>query len=160
MHKEDGVRAFDLIRSAIKTLDSASPSARKVELALLTAAMLVKDDPLRALETLSVAARYANSKLSKVEIPDGDIISAIRLEVSVGSMSTALNRELESLREIEIDPSLSLLGRVKYWFQSQPVTDQFHETELRLLLKLKLSGGLLADTLKQKKDGAQKTSLK
>jgi hypothetical protein len=129
-------------------------------MALLTAGMLAKDDPLRAIEMLSAAARYANSKLSKVEIPDGDIISAINLDVSVGGMSTVLNHEPESLSEIKIDPSLSLLGRAKYWFQSQPVTDQFHEAELRLLLKLKLSGGLLADTLKQKKDEAQKTSLK
>jgi hypothetical protein len=160
IHKEDGARALDLIRSATKTLDSASPSVLKIELALLTAGMLAKDDPLRALEMLSAGARYANSKLSKVEIPDGDIISAINLDVSVGTMRMALNREPESLSEIKIDPSLSLLGRAKYWFQSQPVMDQFHEAELRLLLKLKLSGGLLADTLKQKKDEAQKTSLK
>jgi hypothetical protein len=159
VHKEDGARSLDLIRSAIKTLDSASPSMRKIELALLAAAIIAKDDPLRAFEMLSGAARYANSKLYKVEIPNDDIVSAIRADVSVGSMSTILNREPGSLIEIEIPPSLALLGESKYWFQSQPIVDEFHEAELRLPLKLELSGALLATTSKQKKDEAQKTSL-
>ncbi|MDT5062421.1 MAG: hypothetical protein QOH63_2880 [Acidobacteriota bacterium] len=160
IHKEDGARALDLIRDALKTLDGASSSARKVELALLAVAMLAKDDPLRALEMLSVAARYANSKLSKVEIPNEDIVHAINVDVSIGNMSTILSRAPESLTEIEIAPSLSLLGEAKYWFQSQQIADDFHETELRLLLKLKFAGSILAHNLKQKKDAAQKPVLK
>jgi hypothetical protein len=160
IHKEDGARALDLVRDAIKTLDGASPSARKVELALLAVAMLAKDDPLRALEMLSVAARYANSKLSKVEIPNEDIVHAINVDVSVGNMRTILSRAPESLAGIETAPSLSLLGEAKYWFQSQQIADDFHETELRLLLKLKFAGGILAHNLKQKKDAAQKPVLK
>jgi hypothetical protein len=156
----DRTRAFQLIGSAIKTLDGAAPSARKVELALLAVSMLVKDNPLRALEVLSVAAKYANSKLPTVEIPDNDILSAIKLEASIGSMSTVLSRAPESLAEIEINPALSLLGEAKYWFQSQPIVSDFRESELRLLLKLKLAEGALARNLKQKKDVPQKTSLK
>jgi hypothetical protein len=153
---EDGARSLDLTRSAIKTLDGASPSVRKVELALLIVAILAKDDPLRALEMLSVAARYANSKLSKVEIPNDDIVRAIHVDVSIGSMSTILSRAPESLTEIEINPSLSLLGEAKYWFQSQQIVGDFHETELRLLLKLKFARGILAHHSKQKKDAVQK----
>lgn len=159
IHKEDGARALDLIGSATKTLDGASPSARKVELALLTAAMLAKDDPLRALEMLSVAARYANAKLSKVEIPNDDIVKAINVDVSIGSMGTILSRAPESLAEIEINPSLSLLGEAKYWFQSQQLVGGFNETELRLLLKLKFAGGILEHNSKQKKDRVQKPAL-
>jgi hypothetical protein len=154
LRKEDGARAFDLTRNSIKTLDGALPSTCKVELALLIIAMLAKDDPLRALEMLSVAAHYANSKLSKVEIPNDDIASAVNVDVSIGSMSTTLSRAPESLAKIEINPSLSLLGEAKYWFQSQQIVGDFNETELRLLLKLKFAERILRHS-KQKKVAVQ-----
>ena len=159
IHKEHGTRALDLIRSGMKTLDGVSPSARKVELALMAAAMLAKDDPLRALELLSVAAKYANAKLPKVEIPDNDISSAIRAEVSIGSISTLLGRAPESLAEVELNPSLSLVGGTEYWFQAQQIAGEFDPAELRLPLRLKLAEGALARDSKQKKDPAQKSSL-
>lgn len=159
IHQEDRARALDLIAAATKALDGASPSARKVELALLAAALLVKDDPLRALDMLSVAARYANAKMSKVEIPSDDITSAINVDVTIGNLTTSLSNPPDSLAEIKINPSLSLLGEAKYWFQSQQIAGQFDEAELRLSLKLKFDGGVLAQSLKQKKSPVQKSSL-
>jgi hypothetical protein len=155
IRKEDRIRALGLISSTIKTLDAASPSPRKVELALLAVAMLVKDDPQRAFEVLSVAAKYENSSPLKVERANDDLSSALRLEVSVGSMSTMLSRVPESLGEIEIDRSLSLLGKAD-WFRSQQMVGEFHEKELQLLLKLKLAEGILEHSSKQKKGAAQK----
>src|SRR5947208_1405853 len=101
--------------------------------------MLARDEPLRALETLSIAAKYVNSKLSRVKEPDNDIVGAINVDVSIGSVSTSLGHPPESLAEVKISPALSILGGARYWFQSQQTANDFQETDLQLRLKLKLA---------------------
>jgi len=152
--KADRVLGFELISNALKALDKASPSPQKVELALIATAMLAKDDPQRALDTLSAASRYANSSASKVDPPAKPAV-AFGLEAKIGEAHTKLGVFPESLGELEIDQSLSVLGTTD-WFRAQSIADSFHEPALRLSLKLRFAEAVLAEKPKPVKKTAVK----
>ncbi len=87
--KADRVLGFELIGNALTALDKASPSPHKVELALIATAMLTKNDPERAFDTLSAASRYANSSPSKVDPPTKSPV-AFGLDAKIGEAHTRL----------------------------------------------------------------------
>jgi hypothetical protein len=147
--KADRVLGFELISNALKALDKASPSPHKVELALIATAMLAKNDPQRAFDTLSTASRYANSSASKVDPPTKPPI-AFGLDAAIGEAHTRLGVFPESLGGLEIDPSLSLLGTTD-WFRSQYLADDFREPALRLRLKLQFAAAVLAQESKPRR---------
>src|SRR5258708_5045754 len=144
--KADRVLGFELISNALKALDKASPSPHKVELALIAGGMLAKNDPERAFDTLSAASRYANSSASKVDPPAKPPV-AFGLDAKIGEAHTKLGVFPESLGELQIDPSLSVLGTTD-WFRAQSIADGFHELALRLSLKLRFAEAVLAETPK------------
>jgi hypothetical protein len=152
--KADRVLGFELISNALKALDKASPSPHKVELALIATAMLAKDDPQRAFDTLSAASRYANSSASRVDPPAKSAV-AFGLDAKIGEAHAKLGVFPESLGELEIDPSLSTLGTTD-WFRAQSIADNFNESALRLSLKLRFAEAVLVEGRKPVK----KTSAK
>jgi hypothetical protein len=156
--KSDGVLGFELISNALKALDAASPSPRKVELALIATSMLAKSDPQRAFETLSTSSKYANSSASRVESTKPPF--AFGLEATIGEAHTKLGVYPESLGELKIDPSLSALATTD-WFRADQTVNDIREPSLRLQLKLQLAGTILAQELKPKrKEAAPKPSAK
>jgi hypothetical protein len=155
---DDPVMRFELTRAAMKALDAASPSPKKVELALMAAAMQFKDDPQRAFEMLSTAAKYANSSTSKTEQRSGDLGRAIRYGATIGKLSTILAAVPESLSEVEINPSLSPLGTTD-WFRANQIVDDIHEPPLRLQLKLQFARAVLAQEPKPKRKEATRKPL-
>jgi len=148
--KEDGVLGFESITKALKALDAASPSPYKTELALLAAAMLVKDDSRRAFETLAVAAKYANSSkdTSRTKPP-----FAFGLEAKIGEIETRLGVVPLNLSEVRIDPTLAALATTD-WFRADQIVRDIREPLLRLLLRLEFAGAVLAKELKAKKSQA------
>jgi hypothetical protein len=154
--KADRVLGFELISNALKALDKASPSPHKVELALIAGAMFAKDDPQRAFDTLLAASRYANSSASKVDPPAKPAV-AFGLDAKIGEAHTKLGVFPESLGELEIDPSLSVLATTD-WFRAQSIADDFHEPALRLSLKLRFAEAVLAEGRKPVKKTAAKTA--
>jgi hypothetical protein len=145
----DRVLGFELISNALKALDKASPSPRKVELALIAAAMLAKSDQQRAFDTLSVASRYANSSASRVDPPARPPF-AFGLDASIGEAHIRLGVFPESLGELRIDPSLSALATTD-WFRADHIVNDIREPSLRLQLKLQLAGAVLAKQSKPRK---------
>jgi hypothetical protein len=157
--KADRVLGFELISNALKALDKASPSPHKVELALIATAMLAKNDPQRAFDTLSAASRYANSSASKVDPPTKPPV-AFGLEATIGEAHTKLGVFPESLGELKIDPSLSALATTD-WFRADQIVHDIREASLRLQLKLQFAGAVLAQESKPKrKETAPKPSAK
>ena len=145
--KEDRVLGFESISKALKALDAVSPSPYKTELALLAAAMLVKDDSRRAFETLVAAAKYANSSkdTSRTKPP-----FAFGLEAKIGEIDTRLGVVPLNLSEIRIDPSLSGLATTD-WFRADQIVRDIREPSLRLRLRLEFAGAVLAKELKLRK---------
>lgn len=139
--KTDRVMGFELISNALKALDKASPSPRKVELTLTAAAMLTESDERRAFDTLSTAARYANSSESKMNGPSKPAF-AFGLDASIGEAHTRLGVFPDTLSELKIDSSLSALA-TKDWFQADAIVNQFREPSLRLRLKLQFASAVL-----------------
>ena len=152
--KADRVLGFELISNALKALEKASPSPHKVELALIAGGMLAKNDPERAFDTLLAASRYANSSASKVDPPAKPPV-AFGLDAKIGEAHTRLGVFPESLGELQIDPSLSVLGTTD-WFRAQSIADGFHEPALRLSLKLRFAEAVLAENPKPVKKTAAK----
>jgi hypothetical protein len=146
--RADRVLGFALIGNALTVLDKASPSPHKVELALIATAMLAKNDPERAFDTLSAASRYANSSASKVDPPTKPPV-AFGLEVMIGEAHAKLGVYPESLGEVKIDPSLSTLGATD-WFRANQIVDGIREPALRLLLKLQFADAVIASKPKPK----------
>ena len=138
--KEDKVLGFESISKGLKALDAASPSPYKTELALLAAAMLVKDDSRRAFETLVTSAKYANSSkdTSRTKPP-----FAFGLEAKIGEIATRLGVVPLNLSEVRIDPKLAALATTD-WFRADQITREIHEPTLRLRLRLKFAGAVLA----------------
>lgn len=153
--KADRVLGFELIGNALTALEKASPSPRKVELALIATAMLTKDDPQRAFETMSAASRYANSSAAKVDPPTKPLV-AFGLEATIGASHTRLGVSPESLSELEIDPLLSTLG-ITDWFRAEQIANDIREPALRLRLKLQFAEAVLASKPKPKVKGAPTT---
>jgi hypothetical protein len=137
-----------LIGNALTALDKASPSPHKVELALIATAMLTKNDPERAFNTLSAASRYSNSSASKVDPPTKPPF-AFGLEAMIGEAHTRLGVFPESLAEVEVDSSLSTLG-ITDWFRANQIANDIREPALRLQLKLKFAEAVLANNPKPK----------
>ena len=157
--KADPILGFELISNALKALDAASPSPHKVQLALAAAAMLAKNDPQRAFDTLSVASRYANSSAAKVDPPAKPPV-AFGLDASIGEAHTKLGVFPESLAELQIDPSLSVLGTAD-WFRANEIADNIREPALRLQLKLQFAEAMLVQESKpKKKETTPKPSVK
>lgn len=147
--KEDRPRALEFISSAIKTLDTASPTPKRVELALMAVTLLIKDDPQRAFELLSTAAKYANSVSSETQQSGHDSSRAAALDASIGDKRTILSQPPEYLADVEIDRTFALLGKVD-WLRSQQTASEFRAPLLRLSLKLQFDEGILAKAPKQK----------
>lgn len=147
--KSDRVLSFELISTALKALDKASPSPHKVELALVATSMLTKDDPQRAFDTFSVASRYANSSASKVDSPTKPPF-AFGLEATIGDAHTKLGVSPDRLGELKIDPSLSALATTD-WFRADQIANDIREPSLRLQLKLQFAGAVLAQDSKPKR---------
>ena len=147
--KADRVLGFELISNALKALDKASPSPHKVELALIATGMLAKNDPQRAFDTLSVASKYANSSPSKIDPPTKPAV-AFGLEATIGEAHTKLGVFPESLGELKIDPSLSILATTD-WFRADQIANDIREPALRLQLKLQFAEAMLAQESKSRK---------
>ncbi|MGH9928031.1 MAG: hypothetical protein ACREA9_02260 [Pyrinomonadaceae bacterium] len=157
--KVDKVLGFELISNALKALDTASPSPHKVELALMAAAMLAKNDPQRAFDTFLVASKYANSSAAKVDPPAKPPV-AFGLEVAIGEAHTKLGVYPETLGEVEIDPSLSALSIID-WFRAESILSNIREPSLRLRLSLQFAGAVLAqDSNSRRKQTTPKPSVK
>ena len=130
------------------TLNSASEASKlpdiphKVELILQATAMLSESDEQRTFETLSTAARYANSSEYKVSPPLKPAF-AFGLDASIGEAQTKLGVFPESLSELKIDSSLSALATTD-WFRVDSIVNEFREPSLRLRLKLQFAGAVLA----------------
>ena len=144
--KEDKVLGFESITKALKTLDAASPSPNKAELALLASAMLAKQDSRRAFETLSVAAKYSNSSEPKASSKTKPPV-AFGLDAKIGAAQTRLGVVASSLSEIRIDPTLSSLATTD-WFRADQIVSSVREPSLRLLLRLQFAGAVLAKEMK------------
>ncbi|HEX6042947.1 MAG TPA: hypothetical protein VFZ22_00555, partial [Pyrinomonadaceae bacterium] len=145
----DKVLGFESITKALKALDAASPSPYKAELALLAAAMLAKQDSRRAFETLSIAAKYANSSEPKTSSKTRPPV-AFGLDARIGDTQTRLGVVPSSLSEIRIDPTLSSLASSD-WFRADQIVNSVRDPALRLRLKLQFAGAVLAQELKSKK---------
>ncbi|HEX7773249.1 MAG TPA: hypothetical protein VF435_12560 [Pyrinomonadaceae bacterium] len=145
--KDDKVLVFESIGKALKALDAASPSPYKTELALLAAAMLAKDDPRQAFETLVAAAKYANSSkdASRTKPP-----FAFGLEARIGEIDTRLGVVPLNLSEVRINPTLAALA-TSDWFRAAQIVGEIREPSLRLLLKLEFAGAVLAKELRSRK---------
>lgn len=155
--KSDRVLGFELISNALKALDKASPSPQKVELALRATAMLAKNDPQRAFDTLSTTSRYANSSSAKVDPPTKPPF-AFGLEATIAEAHTTLGVFPESLGELEINPALAVLATTD-WFRADQIVDVIREPALRLQLKLQFAGAVLVQESKpQRKEAAAKPS--
>lgn len=152
--KADSVLGFELISQALKVLESASPTPHKVELALSAAGMLAKDNPERAFETLSAAARYANSSASRSEATKKPPV-AFGLEAKIGQAHHKLGVAPESLDELTIDSSLSLLAKAD-WFRASQIVREIHEPSLRLHLRLRFAEAVLAQEVKAKPNTSTK----
>ncbi|MEP6707285.1 MAG: hypothetical protein ABJC05_07185 [Pyrinomonadaceae bacterium] len=150
--KVDRVLGFELVSNAMKALDTASPSPHKVELALRATAMLAKNDPQRAFDTFSAASRYANSSAAKIDPPTKPAV-AFGLEATIGEAHTRLGVYPESLGEVQIDPSLSLLG-ITNWFRADQIASDIRDPSLRLRLKLQFAGAVLAQDSNSKRKQA------
>jgi hypothetical protein len=150
--KADRVLGFELVSNALKALDKASPSPEKVELALAATAMLAKDDSERSFETFITASRYANSSPSKVD-PPAQPPFAFGLNAKIGETQIRLGVFPESLDEVKIDPSLSVLATTD-WFRADQIADDIREPSLRLQLKLQFAGAMLARESKSRKEKA------
>jgi len=155
--KADRVMGFELISNALKILDKASPSPHKVELILMATAMLSESDEQRAFETLSTAARYANSSEYKVS-PPATPAFAFGLDASIGEAQTKLGVFPESLGELKIDSSLSALATTD-WLRADSIVNEFREPSLRLRLKLQFAGAVLARESKLRKNKRSKSFL-
>ena len=145
--KEDRILGFESISKALKALDAASPSPYKTELALLAAAMLVKDDSRRAFETLVAAAKYANSSKDTLRTKPP---FAFGLEAKIGEIETRLGVVPLNLSEVRIDPTLSGLATTD-WFRADQIVRDIREPSLRLPLRLEFAGAVLAKELKSRK---------
>jgi hypothetical protein len=145
--KEDKVLGFESISKALKALDAASPSPYKTQLALLAAAMLVKDDTRRAFETLVTAAKYANSSrdTSRTKPP-----FAFGLEAKIGEIETRLGVVPLNLNEVRIDLTLSDLATTD-WFRADQIVRDIRDPSLRLPLRLEFAGAVLTKELKSRK---------
>ncbi len=145
--KVDRILGFESISKALKALDAASPSPYKTQLALLAAAMLVKDDSRRAFETLVAAAKYANSSkdTSRTKPP-----FAFGLAAKIGEIETRLGVVPLNLSEVRIDPTLSGLATTD-WFRADQIVRDIREPSLRLPLRLEFAGAVLAKELKSRK---------
>lgn len=141
--KDDRVLAFELTSNALKALDTASPSPARVELALNAVTLLAKDEPQRAFEALSTAAKYENSSPAKKEADSLDLGRAVQMDATIGKITRKLANGAESLSEVEIDPAVAVLASVD-WFRSQYLANEFREPSLRLSLKLRFVEGILA----------------
>lgn len=155
--KADRVLGFELISNALKALDKASPSPHKVELALMASAMLAKNDPPRAFETLAIASRYANSSPSRVDPPKKPAV-AFGLKVKIAEAQTRLGVFPESLAELKIDPSLSVLATTD-WFRADAIANDIRETSLRIQLKLQFADAVLIEQSKLQKKTPSKSSV-
>jgi hypothetical protein len=133
---------FRLISSALETLDNVSASPHKVELGLFAAAIFAKDDPLKAFEALSTAARYANSSPVKIDHPAKPPV-AFGLDVSIGASHVKLGVFPEELAQLKIDPLVSALGAAD-WFRANQIADSIREPILRFRLKLELANAVIA----------------
>jgi hypothetical protein len=139
--KADRVLGFALMSNALESLDKASPSPHKVELALQATAMLTKQEPARAFDALSAASKYANSSPTRVD-PATKPAVAFGLEATIGEAHTRLGIFPESLAELQIDSSMSTLGAAD-WFRANQIVDGIRDTALRLQLKLQFAGAVL-----------------
>ncbi len=155
--KADRVMGFELISNALKVLDKASPSPQKVELILMASAMLSESDEQRAFDTLSTAARYANSSEYMVSPPSRPAF-AFGLDASIGETHTKLGVFPDRLSALKIDSSLSALA-TRDWFRADSIVNEFREPSLRLQLKLQFAGAVLAREFKLRKNKPSKSSL-
>jgi hypothetical protein len=124
----------------------------------LATALMVKDDSRRAFETLSLAAKYANSSDSKESLRAKPPV-AFGLATTIGEIQTRLGVVPLSLSEVRIDPTLSGLATTD-WFRADQVVSNVREPSLRLLLKLQFAGAVLAKELKSKKSQTVPKSVK
>jgi hypothetical protein len=145
--KEDRITGFESISKALKALDAASPTPYKTELALLAAAMLVKDDSRRAFETLVTAAKYANSSRDTLRTKPP---FAFGLEAKIGEIETKLGVVPLNLSEVRIDPTLAALA-TSDWFRADQMVREIHEPSLRLRLRLQFAGAVLAKEVRLRK---------
>ena len=108
----------------------------------MAAAMLSESDKRRAFDTLSTAARYANSSEYKIRSPSKPAY-AFGLDAAIGESHTKLGVFPDSLSELKIDSSLLALATTD-WFQADSIVNEFREPSLRLRLKLQFAGAVLA----------------
>lgn len=155
--KADRVLGFELISNALKALDKASPSPHKVQLALMASAMLAKNDRQRAFETFATASRYANSSPSNVDPPKKPAV-AFGLEVKIAEAQTRLGIFPESMSELKIDPSLSVLATAD-WFRADSIVNDIRDTALKIQLKLQFADAVLVEQSKLRKKASSKPSL-
>jgi len=141
--KTDRVTRFTLTSEALTALDKVSPSPHKVELGFLGVASFVKDDPSKAFDALSTAARYANSSPAKADSPARRAI-AFGLDVAIGDMHTKIGVYPAALADLRIDSSISALG-TSDWFRANQIADSIRDLALRVGLKIEFARAVISE---------------
>jgi hypothetical protein len=141
--KTDRVTRFTLTSEALTALDKVSPSPHKVELGFLGVAAFVKDDPSKAFDALSTAARYANSFPAKADSPARRAV-AFGLDVAIGDMHTKIGVYPAALADLRIDSSISALG-TSDWFRANQIADNIRDLALRVGLKIEFARAVISE---------------
>ncbi len=139
----DRFQAMTLVNAAMKSLDSAPPTPRRVEIALIAVAVTSKTDPNRAIEILSLVPKYANAVENKDD-SSRNTLSAISYEVSIGELKIKPSQLPAELSDIAFDPSIRLLAK-RDWFGLKAIANSVKDPVLSLSFKLELAKGVLKD---------------
>ena len=132
------------INAAMKALDVSSATPRRVEIALLGAAVTSKQDPIRSIEIVSTITKYANA-VEEFSERKSNSASGVLDEISIGTLKIMPARPPVELSDIQFDPAIRLLAK-RDWFGLQKIVDGIKDPVLRLSLKLELAKGTLLDS--------------
>jgi len=140
----DRYLATTFVNAAMKTLDVSPATPRKVEIALLAAAVTAQQDPTRSFEIISLVPKYANAIEESTE-SKSDRTSGLLDEVSIGTLKIRPSSPPVELSDVQFDPALRLLAK-RDWFGVQKIVDSIKDPVLRLSFKLELAKGTLLES--------------
>jgi hypothetical protein len=140
----DPYLAMTFVNAAMKTLDVSPATPRKVEIALLAAAVTSQQDPTRSFEIVSLVPKYANAFEESTE-SKRDPNSGLLDEVSIGTLKIRPSSPPDDLSDIQFDPAIRLLAK-RDWFGLQKIADSIKDPSFRLSFKLELAKGTLLES--------------
>lgn len=140
----DRYLAASFVNTAIRTLDVSPATPRKVEVALLAAAVTSQQDPTRSFEIVSLVPKYANA-IEESTDSKRNRFSGLLDEVSIGTLKIQPSSPPNDLSEIQFDPAIRHLAK-RDWFGLQKIADGIEDKVLRLSFKLALAKGTLLES--------------